>query len=133
MKNVVLNFTAVVFLTAIFALPVNANEKKVNNVSESAKTEVSKELSKESSADATAEVNKLLTRLNEIKEMDIASMNAKEKKELRKEVRSIRNDLKSYSESNATAKAAAEGEANRGIFISTGAAIIIVLLLILIL
>ena len=124
---------AAAFITATMAYSANASEKEANNVSESTKTEVSKEISIESStsAEVATEVNMLLIRLNEIKEMDIASMNAKEKKVLRKEVRSIRKNLKLYSKSNADAKAAAEARATRGIYISTGAAIIIVLLLVL--
>ena len=66
----------------------------------------------------TAMVNTMVTRLNEIKMMDIKSMNSSQKKELRKEVRAIKSDLK---------------KAGEGVYLSVGAIIIIILLLILIL
>ena len=66
----------------------------------------------------TAIVNTMLNRLNEIQMMDIKSMNATQKKELRKEVRAIKSDLRKASE---------------GVYLSAGAIIIIILLLILIL
>ncbi len=65
-----------------------------------------------------AMVNTMVTRLNEIKMMDIKSMNSTQKKELRKEVRAIKSDLK---------------KAGEGVYLSAGAIIIIILLLILIL
>ena len=42
----------------------------------------------------TAKVEALTVRLNEIKAMDIPALNSAEKKELRKEVRSIKGELK---------------------------------------
>lgn len=131
MKRSRLNLVVAFFVATLMALSVNAEEEKGSKAVESANIEVSKESTTESALEIEMKVEKILTRLNEIKEMDIEALDSKEKKELRKEVRSIRKDLKSYSDSNATAKAAAEAGATRGIFISTGAAIIIVLLLIL--
>jgi len=52
--------------------------------------------------------------LNEIKEMDKSSLTRAERKELRKEVRTIKKDIK-----------------GKGFYLSTGAVIIIVLLIIL--
>jgi len=66
----------------------------------------------------TALVNTMVTRLNEIKMMDIKSMNATQKKELRKEVRAIKSDMRKASE---------------GVYLSVGAIIIIILLVILLL
>jgi hypothetical protein len=66
----------------------------------------------------SAEVTALTTRLNEIKEIDRSKLNSAEKKQLRKEVRSIKSQLKA---------------ANGGVYLSIGAIIIIVLLLILLL
>ena len=63
------------------------------------------------------EIEAMLNRLEEIKAMDIASMTKIQKKELRKEVRAIKQELRAVS----------------GIYISIGALIIIILLLILIL
>lgn len=65
-----------------------------------------------------AEVKIMVNRLEEIKAMDKSSMTRVEKKELRKEVREIKANLKS---------------SNSGIYLSVGAIIIIVLLLILLL
>lgn len=66
----------------------------------------------------SAEVKLLLTRLDEIRNMDKSDMSSSEKKELRKEVRSIKRELKATG---------------GGIYLSAGALIIIVLLLILLL
>jgi len=57
----------------------------------------------------------LTTRLYEIKAIDKSKLNSSEKKQLRKEVRSIKKELK---------------ELNGGVYLSVGAVIIIVLLLI---
>ncbi len=65
-----------------------------------------------------AEVKVMLNRLEEIKAMDKSEMKASEKKELRKEVRTIKANL---------------AASNNGVYISVGAIIIIILLLILIL
>jgi Skp family chaperone for outer membrane proteins len=65
-----------------------------------------------------ADVSKSITRLNEIKDMDKSNLSNSEKRELRKEVKSLKKEIRSNS---------------RGIYLSVGAVIIIVLLLILIL
>lgn len=69
--------------------------------------------------DESAEVNALLARLNEINAMDKSNLKAPEKKELRKEVRSIKSELNEMS--------------SKGVYLSVGAIVIIVLLLILLL
>ncbi len=66
----------------------------------------------------SAEVEALLIRLNDIKTMDRSNLSASEKKELRKEVREAKKQMKKLS---------------GGVYLSTGAIIIIILLLILIL
>lgn len=71
----------------------------------------------------SAEATAMEIRLNEIKAMDMKTLNAAEKKELRKEVREIKSDIK------ASERAVSGG----GVYISVGAAILIVLLLILLL
>jgi methionine-rich copper-binding protein CopC len=63
-------------------------------------------------------VEAMVVRLNEIKDMDKSTLNSSEKKELRKEVKSIKASLK---------------EKSSGVYLSVGAVIIIVLLLILLL
>jgi hypothetical protein len=65
-----------------------------------------------------AEVKVLLNRLDEIKAMDKSELSSTEKKELRKEVRTIKSELKS---------------SGNGLYLSVGAIIIIILLLILLL
>ena len=64
------------------------------------------------------EVSRMISRINEIKEMDRSNLSSTERKGLRKELRSLKHELK------ATGK---------GVYLSIGAIIIIVLLLILIL
>lgn len=65
-----------------------------------------------------ADVSKLLSRLDEIKAMDKTTLNRLEKKEVRKEVRAIKSELK---------------EKRHGVYISVGAFIIIILLLVILL
>lgn len=69
-------------------------------------------------AAGAAEAEALLSRLNEIKAMDKSNLSSSEKKQLRKEVREIKSNLKNN---------------NNGIYLSVGAVIIIILLLILLL
>lgn len=63
-----------------------------------------------------AEIQVMLNRLQEIKDIDKSELERSEKKELRKEVRAIKAEIKSTG---------------NGIYISTGAIIIILLLIIL--
>ena len=65
-----------------------------------------------------AEVKVMLNRLDEIKAMDKSNLTSVEKKELRKEVRTIKAELKSTG---------------NGVYLSVGAIIIVILLLILLL
>lgn len=62
-----------------------------------------------------AEIQVMLNRLEEIKDMDKSDMNRAEKKELRKEVRAINTEIRS---------------SGKGLYISVGAIIIILLLII---
>jgi len=64
----------------------------------------------------SAEANQLLRRLDEIKEMDKSELSKAEKKDLRKEVKGIRKELRAVS---------------GGIYLSTAAIVIIILLIIL--
>jgi len=66
----------------------------------------------------SAEARVLVSRLNEINEIDKSKLNSSEKKNLRKEVRSIKSRLK---------------ELQGGIYLSVGAIILIVILLIILL
>ncbi|GAB2616411.1 hypothetical protein GCM10027035_11010 [Emticicia sediminis] len=66
----------------------------------------------------SAEAKVLLSRLDEIKAMDKSTLSFQEKRQLRKEVRTLKTNLASL---------------NNGVYLSVGAIIIIVLLLILLL
>jgi hypothetical protein len=66
----------------------------------------------------TVQAERLLTRLKDIEATDKSTLNAKEKGEMRKEVRSIKKQLK---------------QLNGGIYLSASAVIIILLLLIILL
>ncbi len=66
----------------------------------------------------SAEAQAMMSRLEEIKAMDKSTMTSKEKRELRREVRSIKKSMT---------------EMSGGVYLSVGAIIIIVLLLILLL
>lgn len=69
-------------------------------------------------APVPAEVTVMLNRLDEIHAMDLSLLSKVEKKELRKEVRTLKSDLRA---------------ASQGVYLSIGAILIIVLLLILLL
>ena len=101
----------------------------------SAKTDktAGEEFTAEEVAEARTDINKMVDRVMEINEMDIDALSKSERKELKKEVRSIKKDLKAYSKSDspAIAEAAAEGQRGAGLYISGGALIIILLLIIL--
>jgi len=64
-----------------------------------------------------AKVEAMVTRLNEIKDMDKSDMTRSEKRELRKEVRAVKDSVNNSG----------------GVYISVGAIIIIILLLIILL
>ena len=66
-----------------------------------------------------AEINAMTTRISEIKAMDKSKLSGPEKRQLRKEVRSIKSRVNSVS--------------GGGVYISVGALLIIILLLILLL
>lgn len=83
----------------------------------------------------SARINVLVNRLYEINDMDIPAMSFSEKKALRKEVLSIRSELKTMSKSasNPPVNVPPLPPPAQGIYLSAGAVIIIVLLLILLL
>jgi predicted transcriptional regulator with HTH domain len=72
----------------------------------------------ENPKDVPVEVQAMYKRLNEIKIMDKSNLNSIQKKELRKEIKTIKAELRTT---------------NNGVYLSIGAIIIIILLLILIL
>ena len=79
-------------------------------------TPVNTEISNKAAEDAKVEV--MLNRLKEIKEMDKSNLTRADKKELRKEVKAIKGEMK---------------RSGNGVYLSVGAIIIIILLLIIIL
>ena len=101
-SNLKLVTVLLVFTTMTFANTITSTiSNSTNNASsETAKTEV------------------LLNRLNDIKTMDKTNLSRADKKDLRKEVKAIKGEMKRSS---------------NGIYLSIGAIIIIVLILILIL
>lgn len=105
MKKLSLYLMIMVLSLSIFPSAVFASENNTIEV-----TANSKEM--------PAEVKNMLNRLEEIKKMDKSNMSRSEKKELRKEVKTIKANLKATG---------------NGIYFSIGAIIIIVLLLILLL
>lgn len=103
-KSVILLFVAVLSLTFVpmqtFAAPTDPPKTENTDPAAAARAEV------------------LMNRLKEIKEMDKSNLTRKEKKELRKEVRSIKAEM---------------ARTSNGVYLSVGAIIIIILLLILLL
>lgn len=95
--------TAFLSLTFI-PTQLKADSEKVQTITSDTKTSES------------AKANALLARLDKINEMDKSKMSMQEKLQLRKEVRSIKSQLKDLSS---------------GIYLSVGAIIIILLLIIL--
>jgi hypothetical protein len=110
MKNLRLYIVATMMLLTATLASLNATiiGEPVTTTSTTSTTKMDKK--------AQAEI--LTARLYEIKAMDRSDMSASEKKELRKETRAIKSQLRSL---------------NDGIYISVGGAIIIALLLILLL
>lgn len=105
MKKVTFYLMMMVLSLSIIPTQILAGEKNPTSVSNDPK-------------EVPAEVKVLLNRLDEIKAMDKSSLNSTEKKELRKEVRAIKAELKSTG---------------NGVYLSVGAIIIVILLLILLL
>lgn len=105
MKKLPIYLMMTVLSLSFFPTPMSAKEKNPTAISTSPK-------------EVPAEVKIMINRLEEIKAMDKSSMTKVEKKELRKEVREIKANLKS---------------SNSGVYLSVGAIIIIILLLILLL
>ncbi|MFV8361420.1 hypothetical protein [Flavobacterium sp. LS1P3] len=105
MKKVTFYLMMMVLSLSIVPTQMLAAEKNPTSVSNNPK-------------EVPAEVKVMLNRLDEIKAMDKSSLNSSEKKELRKEVRAIKAELKSTG---------------NGVYLSVGAIIIVILLLILLL
>lgn len=100
--------TTLCLMTAGLLLTIQPIQLKALSASAPTSIDVSKPI------DAT-EANHLLSRLNEINDMDKSDLKSSEKKKLRKEVRSIQHRL---------------NPAGGGVYISVGAIILIVILLI---
>ena len=77
---------------------------------------------------ASKDASVLVARVEAIKAMDFSTMSSAEKKELRKELRAIKSDLKESKKNDVVATSG-----NGGVYLSVGAIIIVILLLILLL
>lgn len=97
-------------LALVFTMTASANTVSAADKSANAKTEMT--------AEQKVQLEKIVSRVNEIKAMDKSDLSRAEKKELRKELKSLK------SQANAI---------GGGVYLSVGAIIIIILLLILIL
>jgi protein-disulfide isomerase len=97
-------------LALVFTMAASANTVSAADKSANAKTEMT--------AEQKVQLEKIVSRVNEIKAMDKSDLSRAEKKELRKELKSLK------SQANAI---------GGGVYLSVGAIIIIILLLILIL
>jgi hypothetical protein len=106
MKKLTLFLMATCLLIVVPVIPLEADTESAS-------------ISKSSTMDIeSAETEELLLRIDEINEMDKSELISSEKRELRKEVRSINKELK---------------QRQPGIYLSVGAAIVILLLLVLLL
>ena len=105
MKKVTFYLMMIVLSLGVIPTQIYASEKNPTSITNTPK-------------EVPAEVKILLNRLDEIKAMDKSSLNSAEKKELRKEARAIKEELKSTG---------------NGVYLSVGAIIIVILLLILLL
>ncbi len=120
MKKLILSFIAVTFLLGVFPSNIEASE------------EVGKEIESKTRSEVKTELNKMVDRVTEINEMDLKALSKEERKEIKTELREIKRDFKAYSDSEnpAVSEAAAEAAKGSGLYISTGAIIIILLLII---
>lgn len=126
MKKSILSLITLAFLLMITSSNLKADE-------EVDKTAVIK-ADNEAVTEAKAEINEMVDRVMEINEMDMDALTKAERKELKKEVRTIKKELKAFSKSDnpAISEAAAKGADGAGLYIS-GTALIIILILLLLL
>jgi hypothetical protein len=103
---------------------VSMKEAKIAESSEIKKADVS--LAEISTIDVA---EKMEARLLEINAMNFSEMSLAEKRELRKEVRSIKGEMDALAKGDAQAKAQGEEIRGSGLYISTGALIVILLLI----
>ena len=106
MKKITFYVMTAIMLLSITTTPVSASHE-MNKVSLVSNEKIE-----------STESQALMSRLEEIKAMDKSNMDSKEKRELRKEVRSIKKSMT---------------ELGGGVYLSVGAIIIIILLLVLLL
>lgn len=104
MKKLIYTF-ALIFTLGISANSVNAAEKTTRPATEL-------------TTEQQAKLDKITTRVEEIRQMDKSQLSRTEKRELRKELKEMKNQAKAIG---------------GGVYLSVGAIIIIILLLILIL
>jgi len=105
MKKLIVTIAAALLLVAFTPIQSKASEKNPTSIS--------------STATESAEVKALINRVNEINAMDRSAMSKAEKKELRKELRSIKREVNDHSHGGT-------------VYISGGVILLIILLIILI-
>lgn len=117
MKKTTTYVMALVMLLALIPAQLRAESASVENskVMEVTSNGLSKDKTK---IEESAEAKVMLSRLDEIKAMDKSNMTSREKKELRKEVRTLKTNI---------------AQIGGGVYLSVGAIIVILLLLILLL
>jgi hypothetical protein len=116
MKKLSFNLIAMIVLLVIVPAHLSASTEPVTTPVVSTKSIVNKD------------VSVMISRVEAIKSMDKSEMTSAEKKELRKELRSIKSNLQASSKAELAATSG-----GGGVYLSVGAIIIIILLLILLL
>ena len=117
MKKLKLSLMAMIFLLAIVPSQLIASTEPVPSPAVSTIAVVNKD------------VSVMVSRVEAIKAMDKSELTSSEKKELRKELRTIKSNLAATNKADLAATSGGGG----GVYLSVGAIIIIILLLILIL
>ncbi len=116
MKKFSFSLLAMIFLMAIVPVQLKASTEPTPTTVVSAKAVVN------------TDVSVMISRVEAIKAMDKSELTSTEKKELRKELRTIKSNLAASSKADLTATGT-----GGGLYLSVGAIIIIILLLILLL
>jgi uncharacterized protein YpmS len=116
MKKYLFSLLAMIFILAIVPAQLKASTEPTPTMVVSAKAVVN------------TDVSVMISRVEAIKAMDKSELTSTEKKELRKELRTIKSNLSASSKADLTATGT-----GGGLYLSVGAIIIIILLLIILL
>lgn len=119
MKKSITYVRALVMFLALIPVQLRAESNSASTENSKVLEVTTNDFSKEKiKVEESAEAKAMVNRLNEIKAMDKSEMSSREKKELRKEVRTLKTNL---------------AQIGGGVYLSAGAIIIILLLLIILL